>query len=79
MRYSEIKTMDELETAQKDVRERLRRKEFLMRESLSDVREAFTPSSLLFSGLRNLSAFLPVEKLLLVAVRLFKRRFFTQR
>ena len=74
MRYSEIKTMDELESAQKDVRERLARREFLMRESLSDVKEAFTPSNMLFSSLRGLSAFVPVEKLLLVAVRIFKRR-----
>lgn len=76
MRYSEIKTMDELESAQNDVRERLVRREFLLRESLSDVKEAFTPSNLLLSGLRDLSAFLPVEKLLLVAIRIFKRRIF---
>ena len=74
MRYSEIKTMDEL--AQKDVRERLVRREFLMRESLSDVKDAFTPSNMLFSSLRGLSAFVPVEKLLLLAIRIFKRKLF---
>lgn len=68
--------MDELEAAQKDVRERLGRREYLLRESLADVREAFTPSSLLLNGLRSLSAFLPVEKVLLLAVRLVKRRLF---
>ena len=47
-----------------------------MRESLLDAREAFTPSNMLFFGLRNLSAFLPVEKLLLAAVRLLKHRIF---
>ncbi|CCX52692.1 MAG: hypothetical protein UIV44_04995 [Bacteroidales bacterium] len=76
MRYSEIKTMDELESAQKDVRERLVRREFLMRESLSDVKDAFTPSNMLFSSLRGLSAFVPVEKLLLLAIRIFKRKLF---
>ena len=76
MRYSEIKTMDGLESAQKDVRERLRRRELAVRGSLRDVKEAFTPSNLLLSGLRGLSAFLPVEKLLLVAIRIFKRRIF---
>ena len=76
MRYSEIKTMDELELAQKDVRERLVRREFLMRESLSDVKDAFTPSNMLFSSLRGLSAFVPVEKLLLLAIRIFKRKLF---
>lgn len=68
--------MEELESAQKDVRERLARREFLMRESLSDVKEAFTPSNMLFSSLSGLSAFVPVEKLLLLAVRMFKRRLF---
>lgn len=76
MRYSEIKTMDELESAQRNVRERLNRRKLAMRESRLDVREAFTPSNMLFSGLRNLSAFLPVEKLLLAAVRLLKHRIF---
>jgi len=76
MRYSEIKTMDELELAQKDVRERLSRREFLMRESLSEVKEAFTPSNMFFSGLRNISAFIPVEKMLLLVIRLFKRKIF---
>ena len=76
MRYSEIKTMDELESAQKDVRDRLARREFLMRESLLNVKETFTPSNLLLSGLRGLSAFLPVEKLLLAAIRIFKRKLF---
>lgn len=68
--------MDELESAQRNVRERLNRRKLAMRESLLDVREAFTPSNMLFSGLRGLSAFLPVEKLLLVAIRIIKRRIF---
>ena len=54
MRYSEIKTMGELESAQRNVRERLNRRKLAMRESLLDAREAFTPSNMLFSGLRNL-------------------------
>ena len=76
MRYSEIKTMDELESAQIDVRERLVRREFLMRESLSDVKDAFTPSNMLFSSLRGLSAFVPVATLLSLALRIFKRKLF---
>lgn len=68
--------MDELESAQKNVRERLDRREFLLRESLSDVREAFTPSNMLLSGLRSLSAFVPAEKMILLAIRLFKRKLF---
>lgn len=76
MKYSEIKTMGELEAARRDARERIERKELAVRGSLLDVKESFTPSNLFFSGLRNLSAFLPVEKMLLVAVKVLKRRLF---
>ncbi len=76
MKYSEIKTMGELESARKETRERIARRELYVRESFLEVKESFTPSNLLFSGLRNLSAFLPVEKMLLLAVRTLKRRLF---
>ena len=76
MKYSEIKTMGELEAARRDARERIDRKELAVRGSLLDVKESFTPSNLFFSGLRNLSAFIPVEKMLLVAVKVLKRRLF---
>lgn len=68
--------MGELEAARKDVRERLSRRELAVRESVLDVKEALTPSNLFFSGMRSLSAFLPVEKMILVAVRALKRRLF---
>ena len=76
MKYSEIKTLGELETARRDARERIGRKELAVRESFLDVKESYTPSNLIFSGLRNLSTFIPVEKMLLVAVKVLKRRFF---
>ena len=74
MKYSEIKTLGELETARRDARERIGRKELAVRESFLDVKESYTPSNLIFSGLRNLSTFIPVEKMLLVAVKVLKRR-----
>lgn len=76
MKYSEIKTLGELETARRDARERIGRKELAVRESFLDVKEAYTPSNLIFSGLRNLSTFIPVEKMLLVVVKVLKRRLF---
>ena len=76
MKYSEIKTLGELETARRDARERIGRKELAVRESFLDVKASYTPSNLIFSGLRNLSTFIPVEKMLLVAVKVLKRRFF---
>lgn len=68
--------MGELEAARKDVRDRLSRRELAVRESVLDVKGALTPSNLFFSGMRSLSAFLPVEKMILVAVRALKRRLF---
>ena len=47
MRYSEIKTMGELESAQRNVRERLTRRKLAMRASLLDAREAVPPSNML--------------------------------
>lgn len=76
MKYSEIKTMVELEVARRDARERIRRKEQAVRGAFLDVKESYTPSSLFFSGIRNLSTFIPVEKMIPVAVRVLKRRFF---
>lgn len=76
MKYSEIKTMGELEAARRDTKERIGRKELAVREVFLDVKESYTPSNLIFSGLRNLSTFLPVEKMLLLAVRVLKRRIF---
>lgn len=76
MKYSEIRNMGELEAARRDTLERIERKELAVRGSFLDVKESLTPSNLFFSGLRNLSAFLPVEKMLLVAVRILKRKLF---
>lgn len=76
MKYSEIKTLGELEAARRESRERIERKKLAVRESLLDVKESYTPTNMIFSGLRNLSAFLPVEQMLLVAVRVLKRRLF---
>lgn len=76
MKYSEIKTLGELEAARRDARERIGRKELAVRESFLAVKESYTPSNLIFSGLRNLSTFIPVEKMLLVAVKVLKRRLF---
>jgi len=74
MKFSEIKTMKDLESAQRSVRRRIDLKGENVRTSLYDVKEAYTPSNLLFSGLRSVSSFLPVDSILLSLISGLKRK-----
>jgi len=74
MKYSEIKTMDQLEEAQKQVKRRINSKEVAVKDSFYGVRESYTPSNILLSGLKSVSAYVPIDQLLLSTVRLIKRR-----
>ena len=75
MKYSEIKTMDDLQRAQKYVRSRLDVKKDSVRDSVYGLREAYSPSNMIVSGLRSVSSMVPFEKLLLLAVRSLKNHF----
>ena len=74
MKYSDIKTMDELDSAQKAVKARLVNKGEEVRSSFYDMRESYSPSNMLVSGLKSVSAYIPVDQLLLTTVRRLKRR-----
>lgn len=74
MKYSEIKTMDQLERAQKQVKVRLEGKGDDVRDSFFDMRESYSPSRLMVSGLKSVSAYIPFDQLLLTTVRRLKRR-----
>ena len=67
MKYRDIKTMDQLEEAEKLVKERIS-------SSFADLKETYTPSNMLLSGLRSISSYIPIDQLLLSTVRLFKRK-----
>ena len=68
MKYSEIKTMGQLEKAQEQV------KGDDVRASFYDIKETYSPSHLMMSGLKSFSSYIPVDQLLLTTVRRLKRR-----
>ena len=74
MKYSDIKTMDQLEKAQKQVKSRLESKSVEVKESFYDMRESYSPGNMLMSGLKSVSSYIPVDQLLLTTVRRLKRR-----
>ena len=74
MKYNEIKTMSELEAAQKQVKRKIKSKGEAVKDSFYDMRQAYSPGNMLLSGLRSVSAYVPVDSLLLTTVRRLKRR-----
>ncbi|MBO6221293.1 MAG: hypothetical protein J6N46_05110 [Bacteroidales bacterium] len=74
MKYSDIKTMDQLEKAQKQVKSRLESKGEEVKDSLYGIRETYSPGNMLLSGLKSVSSYIPVDQLLLTTVRRLKRR-----
>jgi hypothetical protein len=69
MKYSEIKTMDELDKARHHVKSRLVQEDKLVKVSLLGIRQAYSPSNLLVSGLRSASTVFPFDRILLSLVR----------
>lgn len=74
MKYSEIKTMEQLEKARKQVRKKIGSKGDDVRASFYDMKESYTPSHLMISGLKSFSSYIPVDQLLLTTVRRLRRR-----
>lgn len=74
MKYRDIKTMDQLEEVQKRVQERIASQEGAVKSSFADLKESYTPSNMLLSGLRSISSYIPIDQLLLSTVRIFKRK-----
>ena len=72
MKYSEIKTMEQLEKARKQVKERISLKGGEVRDSFYGMRESYSPGNLVMSGLKSVSAYIPVDQLLLTTVRRLK-------
>lgn len=74
MKYSEIKTMEELEKAQKSLRKRIDRKGDSVRGSLYEVKDSFTPVNLVATGLKSVSSVVPFDRMLLTVVSSLKQR-----
>ena len=74
MKYSEIKTMDQLEKAQKQVKAKIGKKGDDVRDAVYGIKETYSPSHMMLSGLKSVSSYIPIDQLLLTTVRRFKRR-----
>lgn len=74
MKYSEIKTMDELEKAQKYVSKRINAQGNSVRDSFCEVKDTFSATNLLATGLKSVSSVVPFDRMLLRAVSTLKHR-----
>lgn len=78
MRLSEIKTMEDLEAAQRSVASRLREKGDDVMDSVRYLRQEYSFSNMFRNGLDYVSDIIPVRRLMLLAVerliRIVKRR-----
>ena len=73
MKYSEIKTMSQLEEAQRQVKRRVKKKGEAVKDSFRDMKESYSPGNMLLSGLRSVSSYVPVDQFLLTTVRRLKK------
>lgn len=74
MKYSEIKTMDQLEEAERLIKGRIERKGTAVQNSFYSAKESYSPGNLLMSGLKSFSSYIPIDQLLLTTVRRVKRK-----
>ena len=69
MKYNELKSLEDIGMAQREVQAKLRSKGRELNRRLDTVKDSLTPVSLLASGLRGVSKKLPVDYILLPLVR----------
>jgi len=74
MKYCEIKTLDQLEKARKQVKRKIGRKGDDVKESFNDMKDSYSLYRMMVTGLKSISSYVPVDQLLLTTVRRIKRR-----
>ena len=74
MKYAEIRDLKGLDAARRQTVESLDLKARELRGSMADVREACTPVNIIAAGIRRASSGIPLDRLLLMAIRLIKSR-----
>lgn len=74
MNYAEIRDMESLDTARREISEKLDVKGKDVIDILRDVRETCTPAGLLAAGIRRLSGTVPLDRIVLMAIRIIKSR-----
>jgi len=74
MKYSNIKNLQELDDAQREVHKKLREKEKELNRRYDTVRNSFTPVNLFASGLRSASKKRPYDQYLLNLIRRIREK-----
>ena len=74
MKYSDIKTMDQLEEAQKQIKESVGNKGDAVKQSFADMKQSYSPGNMLRSGLKTVSSYIPIDNLLLSTVKTIKKK-----
>ncbi len=73
-RYNEIKTVEELDKAHRQLRRALDKKGRELESNIADIRESLRPVNLFATGVRSCSSEIPFDRILLRAVRSLKHK-----
>jgi|GEM_PF-2727776 hypothetical protein len=76
-KYSEIKTLEELEQAQRNLRLEMDSKGDMVRSSFYGLKESYAPSNLFSNGmslLSTISTIIPMDKLILLGVKALRNK-----
>ena len=74
MKYSEIRDIESLDSARREISEKLDIKGRGVIDSLRDVCVTCTPAGLIAAGIRRLSGTVPLDRIVLMAIRVIKSR-----
>lgn len=76
MKYSEINNIEELEAARRGLSAEVDRKGREVLSRWEDVRDAYSVTGLLATGLKHISTRIPFDRIVLYGIRALKRRLF---
>lgn len=74
IRYQDIRDISGIEAAQAGLSRRIRCKEREIAESYENAMEHYSPAGLFAHGIKKISGELPIDRILLAAVRILKRK-----
>ena len=72
--YKDIKNLEDLDNAQKQLQKKLRKKEKRISKNFDGVKDSFTPVNLFATGLHGVSRSIPFDLYLLNLVRKLKKK-----
>jgi len=73
-KYTDIRNLEDLEKAHKQLQKKLKKKEKGITKNIEGVKDSFTPMNLFATGLHGVSSNIPLDLYLLNLVRKLKKR-----